>query len=305
MTIKQLKNRWSESQENHSAYIKILKRLKRGGILKKQYSPFGTTENDYTDFRGLDLSKRLIKKIRVENADFSHSNFYGAWIEKATFINVIFNKVDFTEITDKGNQFNKVEFLNCKFNRAGMGYNGSQFIDCLIENSSFIRTAFTRNEFINTQFKNNNLKEVDFNASSFDNCTFVGKLEDVWFRGGYPLSSDIKMFGKAKKNIMKNVSFEKAILKGVDFTNDCDLSTIKLPLTGNYLIYKKWDYKLEVLKNKIIEFPENQRKEAKIFVDSELVHSKTQDSSLLNIDDLRQEFGVDLANNILDVLNEE
>jgi fluoroquinolone resistance protein len=216
---------------------------------------------------------------------------------------VIFENVDFKEMSERGNLFHKVNFSNCKFNKAGIGYEGSQYQQCLIEKSSFTKTVFIRGEFVNTQFVLCKLKGVDFNASSFEDCSFVGKLEDVWFRGGYAYVSDDENFGKAKKNQMRNVSFSDAILEGVNFSNGCDLSTIHLPITSNYILFNNWKIRLEHLKEVIKKWSISHRKEAEIFSSSYLVHAKTQDWFIVNIEELQRDFGVDVANIIIIELN--
>lgn len=304
MTVKYLKNRWTENEEARLAFDKILHVSKKGGILKNDFTPFGNTENDYPDFRGIDLSEQRIIKLKIEKADLSHSSFNNSWIEKSTFNNIIFEKVDFAEITDKGNSFKDVSFVNCKFNKAGLGYEGSHYMNCSFENGNFSKTVFIRNIFQGCSFKDCKLKGVDFNASFFEDCKFHGKLEDVWFRGGYAFPSDIKEFGEAKKNQMKNVSFEEAILKGVNFSNDCDLSKVLTPKTGNYQIFDNWANRLSYLKTKIVDWSAPERKEAEIFANSYLAHAKTQDWFLLNIEEIQQDFGVDVASNIIITLNE-
>lgn len=302
MTSKFLQRRWIENRDANRLLDKVKLLFKNGGLLKKELSPFGLV-NGLIDFRGLDLSRQGIQKIEIENADLSQSNFSSAIVEKSIFENVKFDLVDFRDLTDRGNCFRTVMFFNCKHDRAALGYEGTQYVSCRFEKSSFVKSVFIRSEFVNTQFIDCKLKGVDFNASSFEDCRFVGKLEDVWFRGGYAFPSDVATFGKAKKNQMQNVSFTDATLEGVDFSNDCDLSTIKIPRTGSYLLFDKWPDRLERLKTIVKEWPTSQRKEAEIFLNSHLVHAKTQNWSIINIEELQEEFGIDLTSNIIIELN--
>lgn len=303
MTSKILKERWIGNNNAKETLDKIKQLFRNGGMFKKEHSPFGLTKDGLIDFRGIDLRLQQIKEIKIKNIDFSHSLFSNAWIENSIFENVNFENVDFTEMSEHGNQFHKIRFSNCKFNKAGIGYKGSQYIHCIIEKSNFTKTVFIRGEFFNTQFIDCKLKGVDFNASSFENCSFTGKLEDVWFRGGYAYPSDDANFGKAKKNQMRNVSFSGAILKGVNFSNECDLSTVQLPTASNYILFNNWKKRLEHLKEAIKEWPTQQRKEAEIFSSSLLVHAKAQDWFIVNIEELQREFGIDLASNIIIELN--
>ncbi len=305
MNSKILKDRWSENNNAKKVLTEIKLLFRNGGMLKDEHFPFGLTKNGLIDFRGIDLRQQQIKKIKIKNMDLSHSQFSNARIENSIFETVIFENVDFTEISERGNLFYKVKFLNCKFNKAGIGYEGSQYRHCLIEKSIFIKSVFIRGEFANTQFIDCKLKGVDFNASSFEDCSFVGRLEDIWFRGGYAYPSDDANFGKAKKNQMRNVSFSNAILEGVNFSNGCDLSTIQLPDNNNYIFFNNWGKRLENLKEVIKEWSTPQKKEAEIFLNSFIVHAKKQDWFIINIEELQRNFGVDVASNIIIELNKK
>lgn len=299
MTLRTLKSRWFENNDAKKALDGIKLIFKNGGMLKNEHSPFGLTEDGLIDFRGIDLRQQQIKKINVQNIDLSQSQFVNSWIEDSVFENANFENVDFSEMSEHGNQFHKVRFSNCKFNYAAIGYKGSQYEDCLFEKSNFTKAIFTRGEFTKSQLIDCKLKGIDFNASSFENCSFVGKLEDVWFRGGYAYPSDNTNFGKAKKNQMKNVSFSNAILEGVNFSNGCDLSTVQLPSTNNYILFDNWKKRLEHLKKVIKEWAAPQREEAEIFSNTFLIHARTQDWFIINIEELQRDFGVDAASNII------
>lgn len=305
MSCKILKDRWIVNDNAKKALGEIKLLFRNGGTLKNEHSPFGLTEDGLIDFRGIDLSQQKIRKIKLKNIDFSHSQFSHSRIEDSVFETVYFDNVDFTDISEQGNLFYEVKFFKCKFNLAGLGYDGSQYRHCSFEKSSFKKSVFIRGEFSKTQFIDCKLKGVDFNASSFNECSFVGKLEDVWFRGGYAFPSDDTNFGKAKKNQMRNVSFSGAILEGVNFSNECDLSTVQLPDTNNYILFDNWKKRLEHLNEVIKEWPTSQRTEAEIFSFSFLVHAKTQDWFIINIEELQREFGVDVASNIIIELNKK
>lgn len=301
MSAKHLKSRWLS---NSTALNKISQIITKGGELKKELSPFGLLSNGYIDFRGIDLSKRRFAKMKIQNVDLSYSNFQDTWIEKSVFSNVLLEKTDFSGITDKDNVFNNVFFINCKLNNSGIGYRGTKYINCTFDNDNFSNAVFIRAEYNNSTFLNCNFKNIDFNASSFESCKFTGNLYGAWFRGGYTYPSDEKEFGFAKQNKMENVSFEEAILKGVNFSNECNLSTIILPKTGNYKLFNNWKCRLEKLKETIQTWPELEKKEGEIFINSYLVHAKTQEWFLLNIEEIQQDFGIDVARNIIIALNE-
>ncbi|TMU54370.1 pentapeptide repeat-containing protein [Flagellimonas algicola] len=287
----ELKQRWENDTKANSAIRKIKKAFKKGGVLDKKYSPFQNIDG-YIDFRGINAGKEKINGLKIDGADISYSNLSFSFINKSRFTNVLFKKVEFSGFSDKFNVFENCHFTNCKFQKSAIGYMGSKFLNCVFENCNFTDAVFIRAEFDNVKFVNSNLKGVDFNASSFISCSFEGHLEDVWFRGSYEISSDINEFGIARKNEMKDVSFEMATMIGVNYSNDCDLSSIKPPKEGTYMIFDKWHERLMRLKLDIEHWEEEEQIEANIFVNSYLVHAKNQDWFLINAEEINKEFGI-------------
>ncbi|NJO92569.1 MAG: hypothetical protein HC831_29080 [Chloroflexia bacterium] len=303
MTISLLKNRWFSSVESKNSLKKIFDALKKGKKVKNEYSPFGKLKNGFSDFRGINFIKRDINNAIFEDSDLSYCNFDGTWIKDSSFSNVLFERAILTNISELGNTFKNVLFKNCNFKGSFIGYNGSFYENCIFENSNFITTGFIRGKFENCRILNCRLKNVDFYVTSFKNCFFRGLLEDTWFRGEYPYPSDIKEFGKATRNEMKNVSFEEAELIGVNFSNNCDLSTILLPNSGNYKLFDNWKQKLDNLKKDIEKWPEHLKKEANIMVDSFLIHANKQNCFILNIDEIENSFGTEISVRALNILN--
>jgi hypothetical protein len=98
---------------------------------------------------------------------------------------------------------------------------------------------------------------------------------------------------------MRKVSFANAELREVEFSHHCDLSSVVLPLEGDYRLYPSWRTHLEHLRESSKEWPSSDRAEAQVFVKSNMVHVQNQDSYLLNCDDVKREFGVELGTRIL------
>lgn len=299
-----IKNRWTKDPIGKLALNKIFKIIKKGGKLKKTYSPYADIDN-LTDFRGINLNQIKINNLKVTDADFTESSFSSSFISKSIFQNITFDKVDFTDFSDNGNKYDACLFSRCKLQKSAIGYQGSKYINCTFESCNFSGAVFIRGEFDNCQFLNCNLKNIDFNASSFINCIFKGKLEGVWFRGGYCFEDDRKEFGKPRKNKMSNVSFEDATLLGVNFSNDCDLSSVKLPLEGKYKLFDNWNYRLERLSEAIENWPQQKREEADIFVSSHLVHAKKQKWFILNIEEMLDDFGKEVTSEMIYIMEKE
>jgi uncharacterized protein YjbI with pentapeptide repeats len=300
---KNLVTRWEENSIARIASQKIFQLTQKGGRLFQEYSPFGLLETNMIDCRGFVTHGKPVKNSEFENVDFSYSNFKSTWIEKSIFKKCTFEAVDFSEIADHGNQFKDCTFLSCRFNKAAIGYSGSKFSNLVFDNCNFTMTVFIRAEFSNSKFNQCRLKGIDFNASSFEDCVFKGVLEDVWFRGEFPLSSDVKEFGKPKKNEMRNVSFESADLIDVTFSDNCNLSSVKIKNDGNYLKYDNWKKRLTWLKSKVASWENSKRKEAEIFITSSLVHAEKQDWEIVNLDSLKKQCGPEVSTKIITELN--
>lgn len=295
-----LKSRWNNATDKGTLLEVLTRNINRSVFFEK--SPFDLIHG-YVDFRGVDFNRQGILNVVFKKIDFSVSTFEASRIEGSFFNEVKFESVDFSNMVDLGNEFRGCTFKSCKFNVAALGYNGTKFTNCSFNACNFSRAIFIRAEFILCTFNDCKLKGVDFNASSFENCTFSGKVQEVWFRGGYALLSHIREFGVAKENKMKNVSFFDATLVDVTFSNNCNLSSIVLPASGQYFLYNNWLNRLEKLKETIVGWPKEQKIEGEIFANSYLVHAKTQDWYVLSEKDVQNAFGIELAQKIFKELN--
>ncbi|SHM02948.1 pentapeptide repeat-containing protein [Myroides odoratimimus] len=255
------------------------------------------------DLRGLDLKTKTIRKLKVCDADFSFSMFNDCWVEKSLFERCYFEKVDFSSFSDHGNIFKECVFKNCKFNGAVVGYDGTKFLECEFIQCNFPKAIFIRPEFVGVFFKNSRIKGLDFNASSFEECDFEGQLNDIWFRGGFPLKSDDKEFGSPKKNEMKNVSFVNAELHDLTFSDHCKLLNVKINTSGKYYKFDRWSERLLLMKESISNWNVEEQREIEIFINVYSVHAQNQEWYILNIEDVEREYGKEIAYKIVSFLN--
>jgi fluoroquinolone resistance protein len=219
-----LVSRWKKSAQASAALPGIIEALKSGGHLGAESSPFGRV-GDLCDVRGLQVPDGMrILSRHVKDADFSWGFIRLAWIQNCVFENVRFDNATI-DTADHGNRFTGCSFVGTSF-QDGIGYRGSSYNNCRFEKVDFRRSVFTRADMNDCIFSDCKLKGVDFNASSFVNCMFEGKLEDVWFRGGFPLPVNVTDFGEPRPNRMQGVSFANASLWGITFSNGCDLSSV-------------------------------------------------------------------------------
>lgn len=296
MSIKKLKLRWDELDFSP---VKLLEdKIDLRTVLEK----FPKIDNLY-DFRGVDLKEIFIKDSFFCDIDFSFSDFSGAHFENCVFRNCNFKKVSFNRFIDGGNAFEESCFENCNFSNAALGYNGSKFCNVYFIKPNFKKTLFIRPEFVHTSFENSVLLNIDFNASSFTNCLFEGSLENCWFRGSFPKDDDLKRYGVPKRNEMLNVSFKKAVFKMVDFSQNCDLSTVIPPLGANYRKYDFWNDRLEFLNIEKSKWNGELRREADIFYNIYSRFSKNQNWFIINIVDIANIGKSDIAQKIASTLD--
>ncbi len=295
-----LTKRWTVA--NIKVVNDIMESIQNNQEFRCKSSPFGFIEGKI-DFRGIDADQTRMRKCVFEDTDFSFSSFQSARIEDIKFVRCHFYKVNFSNFSEHGNHFNACTFIDCKFNYGILGYGGTHFVSTVFEKCNFTKSDFIRAEFVGSIFKDCRMKGIDFNASSFDDCIFEGELSDVWFRGGFALPSEYEYYGLPKKNEMKNVSFEKAELKYLTFSDNCDLSSVRIKNDGKHYKYDRWGKRLEFLKSAIGNWEEEERKEAEIFADVHLVHAKNQQWYIINREDEEISYGKELAIKIIDQLN--
>lgn len=268
------------------------------------HSPFGRTATDMIDFRGYAAHRSLVKGVFANGLDLSFVDFSGSWLEGNRLEDCLFVGTDFEDVSDHGNMFVNCVFNRCKFNLAVLGYKGSKYRNCTFRECDFQGSSFVRPEFTDTDFLSCRLKGVDFNASSFENCKFEGLLEEVWFRGTFPTELQVQEFGQPRINKMVDVSFENAELVDLTFSDGCDLSSVKLEKGETYLRFDMWNKRLVFLASEVEAWPdERQRRTAESFIKVYSVHAARQEWEILNMDDLKRFYGIEVAPMIVETLN--
>ena len=297
--MKKLGTRWLETPGKD--FVDRLTSLGRSGNgFSVSESPFGVTTNGRLDLRGLRLPEKAeLRRINFMPADFGASFWKGIWLERCTFSESTFEGGILQKVAEYGNTFSNCNFLRSSFREAAIGYRGSRFANCTFDGADYSRTVFVRPEFDDCAFYHCKLDGCDLNGSSFERCRFVGTLRDVWFRGGFAIPDDNREFGQPRPNRMVEVSFESATLRGVTFSNHCDLSSVRLPNDGRHTLIADWSQKLLNFQAQLAGWPDSQRKAASAYAATNLVHARTQDWFILNRDDLENEFGAEVACRIL------
>lgn len=145
--------------------------------------------------------------------------------------------------------------------RLGLLGVGTVYTECTFTATDFRQAGFAYPRFDQCVFDDCDLEGVDFNASAFVNCSFVGRVESVFFRGGFWSEYDLKRYG-TQVNPMRNVDFSRAVLEDVAFANGCDLATVIPPTNGSHMLFDHWQARLSRLRSEARGWPEADREQA-------------------------------------------
>jgi fluoroquinolone resistance protein len=226
----------------------------------------------------------------LKNCDLSWSDLRQWEVEGCIFDGVAFSEANLGEWRDRRTTFTRCRFDRTRFVGSGLGYQGSRYIGCHFLAVDFRKVVFARPEFLDCIFENCRFNGVDFFASSFARCRFVGEIRDAWFRGGYPHPDDEADYGPAPGNRMEDVDFSEASLRWVSFSDGCDLTTCKLPAHPMTVRYEGWPQVLTYTANHLESLPEAERPTAKRFIDADMVDAgRGQADYVLNFEDLAEE----------------
>ncbi len=200
---------------------------------------------EYTNLQRADLiqeSRGLISQKRFEKIDFSYADFSGRYIEKCKFYDCIFDNVKMLDIGEE-----QCSFRDCIFRKGiysgGLGLGESHYKNVQFQSVKMNSARIWWPDFEDCLFENCNLRSTDFGGAHFRNVKFVGKVDNVWFRG--------KMPDRYKENcrwrpeiderwdqvLPMEVDFSEATLSDLTISDWCDLSEVVLPSDGScYLI---------------------------------------------------------------------
>lgn len=300
MTMDRWKNGVGKEFADH-----LLKWGRSGNGLVVSESPFGETEEGLLDLRGLNFGQRVeLLRVEFKPADLSKAQFREARIGLCTFTDSLWKAADLRGFVESGSKYCNCQFINCSIRGAIVGHRGSQFALCKFLKCNFNRASFIRPQFDDCVFDSNNLSGCDFFGSSFERCEFKGLVKDVWFRGGFPLLDFEAKYGTPRPNKMLNVSFENANLIEITYSDNCNLSSVKIPSAGQFALLSDWLNRLLELEKQSESWPDSERKDAHFFVKICKNHAEHQDWFLLNKDDLRRYCNTDKVDRIWHVLTQ-
>jgi uncharacterized protein YjbI with pentapeptide repeats len=308
MDKRSARDRWLLSAEATERCRAISEILLKGRSIEHHLSQIvDRTDQGLLDLRGIPLSLESgmeLYRAQIRDVDFSYAYFGHAILKQCVFEHVFLTGVENSRWNERGCRFVGVDFTEARLRGAAIGIDGSIYEHVSFQGADFTGAVFVRPQFKDCDFSNAKLRQLDFNASNFVNCTFRGKLESVWFRKYYPSKSDEQRMGKASPNEMRNVDFSQASLWDVVFTGGVDLSRVILPEDGSHILLRHFDASLRETRREVEQLPwaEEEKKELSIWIDAFLVHAAGQPMWILNKKDIEVQLGKKIGSEFLRLL---
>jgi fluoroquinolone resistance protein len=285
----------------------ILKALQKGHTSESHLlENAGQTEQGLIDLRGISFGLGIeLEEEQFRDIDFSYSDFGRGIFRRCLFERTLFREINSHHWNERGCQFVDVDFYKASLQDASIGIDGSTYIRVSFLKANFAGASFIRPQFKECDFSDARLKGIDFFLSNFIDCKFRGRLESVWFRRHYRLPSDERNFGKATPNEMRHVDFSEAELWDVTFTGGLDLSQVVLPHDGFHLLFRNFGAALLKARQAInaLAWSDEEKKEAKIMIESFLVHAQNQPMWILNAKEILAELGDKLGKELVVMLS--
>ena len=202
---------------------------------------------EYTDLSKIDLTQNprglgSIENKKFEKVDFSYADFSGRYMLKCKFYDCIFDNVKMLDIHEE-----QCSFRDCIFRKGiyggSLGMGESHYKNVQFQSVKMHRTQMWWPNFEDCLFQNCNLRGTDFGGAHFKNVKFVGKVDNVWFRGKTPdrykenCRWRPEIDERWEQVFPMEVDFSEATLSDLTISNLCDLSEVVLPGDGScYLI---------------------------------------------------------------------
>jgi fluoroquinolone resistance protein len=172
--------------------------------------------------------KTRVGNYSFKNHDFTNTDFNSAIFENINFIDCLFDK----SILSGSKIFGETSVEDCIFkdvnlSNSTIGSNKGLYQNCTFIKCSFQGKEFNFTRFVHCVFDKYVLKKINFNASSFLDCAFIGPMSDVTFNGMYDTN-------KSDFDTIDKVDFSKATLGDFVTFVECNFSTSIPPDKRNF-----------------------------------------------------------------------
>jgi hypothetical protein len=237
----QLRDRWRDIDAAVPTYRKV--RFRRPSLPDFSLhdlagrAPFGRVD-DRVDLRGLPLGPCAVPDEELRDVDLSGARFDNVRLARPVWSDVLVAGGELTNCSFRGARLTRVTFRSTNLGGTALGIDGSTLADCELDRVKVPMTSFGRATLDGCRLRDLRGR-AELDAAAFTRCAFVGLLDDVRFRNGWPSQTDEKTFGPAPENTMAGVDFSEATLSYVDFVN-LDLSDVRLD-PSRQVLCRAWE----------------------------------------------------------------
>ena len=224
--------------------------------------------------------------------------------KRCIFERVLFKELDSQGLNERGCRFTDVDFYKANLRCSAIGINNSRYINVNFQEVDFTGTYFYGTQFIDCNFSDSKINNIDFNASSFINSKFKGRLDSVWFRRYYRSKSNKNRFGKTVPNEMYKVEFSEVELWNTMFTGGLDLSQVILPTDDSHILFHHFNSSLLKTSKMIdtLRWSSHEKESAQIFINAYLVHARKQPMWIINKEEILKILGDKVGTNLIELL---
>jgi uncharacterized protein YjbI with pentapeptide repeats len=174
-----------------------------------------------------------IQSASWRSLDFSSSNLPGLRFLDCRIENCIFDRCRMDDLRVWNTKFSNVTFRSADLRGAVLGGVGSRgkniFCDVDFTAADMRGTIYKAAEFVGCKFNHAKLNKVDFQSSTFTDCSFEGELREVLF---YRRGFEGERF---PPNEMKRVDFSRAKLRWSEFRG-LDLDEVAFPADEDHIV---------------------------------------------------------------------
>jgi uncharacterized protein YjbI with pentapeptide repeats len=185
-----------------------------------------------------------IEGANWQSIDFSHSQLPGLRFLDCQISNCLFDRCRMRDLRVWNTKFSNVSFRSTDLRGAvlggvgGLGRNSFRNVDFTA--ADMRGTIYKAAEFVDCKFNRAKLDKVDFQSSTFTDCSFEGELREVLF---YRRGFEGELF---PPNEMKRVDFSRAKLRWSEFRG-LDLDDVSFPADEDHIVIENFPETLDRL----------------------------------------------------------
>ena len=212
------------------------------------------------------VGKTLLERIHLERVDLSNCDIRESTWREFGFREVRFNGAKAMDAVFASGNADRISMVGADLRNTHWGTSGSLgpvIYEADFRKSDLRGSSYGHPVFRHCRFADANLKDVDFHGSGFEECTFEGSLEGVWFHGWY---DDVSEEVRKARNAMRNVDFSEAELRFCSFTDGIDLTSCVFPEEGYLKVCRPMSACQEALELVRSEWSGKEREKAEYYL---------------------------------------